>query len=316
MHDTLTTYPSYPSHSFTYPSLLGLNLPGKFLMESIFKFVDFKSPVSITWWIFLLQTSTFLIESCPELQGPLCAKYEKYLPSTDFRLIVDFYAISLQGITRIEDLKKRINKGNNLFVKHVIESEGDLKGFLDEIKLIESKNVLLKLIYEFLSVESPPVKDKKLFLIQLACVSIIRNQPLPLDDEFYKINYKKCDWTEIYRKLFLLTEISHRLPDKVDELFKFLCDICGIERYEHELRETTNSGTFEDFDIAAVSFNFAFKQFTILSTGITSFNCLTQLLRLILKITPNDFRLIEYIEMVRKAEGHSDEYFNITFVQK
>lgn len=294
---------------------LELNVPPKFTTESIFKFIDFKSSIPSDTWSFLIQTAKYLIELSPELKGPLCAHFTKYLPVIDLDLIIKFYEISWighQGEARIhlDDLKKY---KKDLIFKFIGSNP---ERVLKLIKILKKdSNVYLRysVIYEFLNTEE---SNKTAFLVQLACSSII--SPIPDASEFFTLELRKTiklarksAWTQLYRNLFLLTDLS-LLPDDVNELSDFLCDTCNLERINFDF-PNRNRQVLELCDPLRIT---VIKSHFVLSSGITPFNCLSQLLKLLFNVSCISREVFEYISLVKKKKEYNmDEYFNLLFIE-
>jgi hypothetical protein len=292
-------------------------------LDLLLKTVDFKSDhLSIDFWNYLLEIASYLIELNPNLKGPISAIYSKNLKISDLNLIIKFYEI-------LSISSNSNNSNSNLLIRHVLL---DKKSFyFPFIQFLKSLNyssfLLMEIFYEFLMSES---REREVFIIQLTlcqiCGQVFDQEQEVIEGFMFNFNRRIFDycktgnWDLLYKSLTINT-LTKTLPVKVKEIFEILCEICNLDRNEVKIRikddsfneKESNYCSFNNFELRGRNVYFK-NDFIVLTSKITAFNCLTQLLKLLEPIYYEEVGyFIDYIRKRRENELN-DLYFNLTFI--
>lgn len=312
------------------------------------KFVDFKSEISLDNWNYLLEIASYLIELSPKLKGLICAFYGNNFIIHDLNLIIKFYNILTFNGTGTVTATGTVNTGAvvtgtavtgtvftgtvvtgaatgtfNLLLRHVLVDKLNYFNFIKFLKSLNySSTVLIEIFYEFFMSES---KEKEIFIIKLLLCQIcdcVSDGFIP--SALYNFNTKTFNycksgnWDLLYKSLVINT-LTKTVPNKLKEQFEFLCQICDLNakelkveiEIEIEFAEALKEARKYSFNAGSCVY---FKEnFAILTSNITAFNCLTQLLKLLEQFNFDNFNY--FINYIRKRKGSNDLYFNLLFIE-
>ena len=211
----------------------------------------------------------------------------------------------------------------NLLLRHVLIDKLNFFNFIQFLKSLNySLNVLIEIFHEFLMSES---KEKEIFIIKLTLCQICGT----CDDgtgALYNFNTKTLNycksgnWDLLYKSLVINT-LTKTFPTKLKQQFEILCEICNLDAKELklEIEETVKEPTKYYFN--AVEFGnrkciYFMENFNILTSNITAFNCLTQLLKLLELNNFNEINyFINYIRKQKRETVSNDLYFNLLFIE-